>query len=416
MSEKRKCPDAVSDLIVYFLGEGVKIDAYYTMLLEKFKSVTNVYDRATREYVEQVRYLNDDQLLEVLNFAKTKNLDPFSKDFLAFLQKNGSMFIYLRFDGWFNILKRFVPERCSFNIVEPEGGMSPFTFKKKVKDDNYYGGQAQYKEVEETIQAPLWLSCEVVFKDGGTASIKEYFSENFMPTEAWIKSPYKMLRNKVITQMVRILLDGSGLLDEDDILKIAKMEENEELAFAMQSQVRKYDDVVLGLNGIGIRFFERDDFIVVPSNYTGTHKSVLKGLGFTQEADGSWVISVIRDTQAPNESKSENPIPEEKNVLEQEIAESTILPVQQEEVSQDNVAQENADLDIPLPQTNEVEAILISNGIDFQIRRTPNGICYGVEKVEPEKISVLTNLGFIQKQFKDSGVFGFVKLVQNTQS
>lgn len=416
MNDKnRKCPDAVADLLVYFLGEGIKFDAYYAMLLEKFKSVTSVYDRSLKQSVETVRYLNDEQLLEVLNFAKIKNLDPFSKDFLAYLQKNGTMSIYLRFDGWFNILKRFVPEKCSFNIVEPEQGMTPFTFKKKVKADTYYSGQSAYNEVEETIQAPAWLQCEVTFKNGGTASIKEYFSENFMPTEAWIKSPFKMLRNKVITQTVRILLDGSGLLDEDDILKIAKMEENEELDLAMQSQVRDYSDVVMGLKGIGIKFFEKDNTIIVPSSYTGTHKTVLRGLGFIQESDGSWVISVLRETQA--EEVAQQPIlPEEPIVASQNIenVDPDIPPAIPTPAPE--APEANAELEIPMPVVNEVENILIDNGIDFKIKRTANGVCYGVEYVDADKIAVLTNLGFTQKQFKESGVFGFVKMVPNPAS
>jgi phage recombination protein Bet len=134
----------------------------------------------------------DDELLALVVTANTYELNPLLKELYAFPKKGGGITPMVGVDGWLKIANR----QPNFDGLEVE----------------VYGDGKN----------PTHATCEIFLKDRShSVKITEYFEECRRNSDPWTQMPRRMMRNKAITQAVRVAFGISGIYDEDEARDIS---------------------------------------------------------------------------------------------------------------------------------------------------------------------------------------------------
>ena len=140
---------------------------------------------------------SNEELMAFLIVADQYQLNPFTRQIIAFRDKRGGIIPVVPLDGWARLLNRH-PQYDGLDFEEGP-------------DD---------ERGQTTI--PTWTKCIIFRKDRGhPIAIKERFSEVRRDTAPWKSHPFRMLRHKALIQCARVALGFSGIYDEDEAQRIA---------------------------------------------------------------------------------------------------------------------------------------------------------------------------------------------------
>lgn len=130
---------------------------------------------------------SDDEMAALVIVSNTYDLNPLLKEIYAFPKKGGGIVPMVPIDGWIKIANR---------------------------QPNYDGMDVQVYGDGKT---PTHATCEIFVK-GRSRSVRitEYYDECKRGTDPWNQMPRRMLRNKAISQAVRVAFGVSGIFDDDE--------------------------------------------------------------------------------------------------------------------------------------------------------------------------------------------------------
>lgn len=150
---------------------------------------------------------SDDEMLALVVTANVYELNPLLREIYGFPKKGGGIVPLVGVDGWIKIANR---------------------------QENFDGMEV---EVYGDGSTPTHATCAIYLKDRTHAvKITEYFDECVRGTEPWKQMPRRMLRNKAISQAVRVAFGVSGIFDEDEGKDIALRDVTPPSNAAMQAE------------------------------------------------------------------------------------------------------------------------------------------------------------------------------------
>jgi hypothetical protein len=135
--------------------------------------------------------ISNEAMMGLLIVSEQYNLNPFTRELFAFLDKNGGIVPFVSVDGW----ARIINEHAQFDGMD-------FAFAED-------GGSC---------------TCTMYRKDRShPIRITEYLAECKRGTAPWGTHPRRMLRHKAMIQCARIAFGFAGLYDEDEARRIVHM-------------------------------------------------------------------------------------------------------------------------------------------------------------------------------------------------
>lgn len=128
--------------------------------------------------------ISNEQMMSLLIVAEQYNLNPFTRELFAFDDRRGGIIPYVSVDGW----ARIVNEHPQFDGMQ-------FAWDEK-------GGG---------------MTCIIFRKDRAhPTTVTEYLVECRRETDAWKKTPRRMLRHRSMMQCGRLAFGFAGLHDRDE--------------------------------------------------------------------------------------------------------------------------------------------------------------------------------------------------------
>ncbi len=193
---------------------------------EKFRVDTNELIKTLKNTVFKLKSNKDDgpkevtneQLVALLIVADQYGLNPFTREIVAFVDKQGGVVPAVTVDGWCKIINN----QPQFDGVE-------FRFSDEIV------------ELDGARPCPAWCEAIIYRKDRKRPTcIPEYLDEVYRPPfivkksgKSWkVDGPWqthtkRMLRHKALIQCARIAFGFSGIYDEDEAARIVETREKE---------------------------------------------------------------------------------------------------------------------------------------------------------------------------------------------
>lgn len=142
---------------------------------------------------------SNEEIAAFLIVANKYDLDPFTNEIYAFLNKKGGIIPIVGVDGFVTIMNR----QTDFN-----------------------GYEITYDEDETTMEGakscPKWAEVKIYHKDREHATVvREYLDEVYVPARGGFTGPWqthtkRMLRHKVLIQGIRVAFGITGIYDPDE--------------------------------------------------------------------------------------------------------------------------------------------------------------------------------------------------------
>lgn len=124
--------------------------------------------------------------------AHEYDLNPFLKEIHAFPNKSGGITPVVGVDGWCSLMNR----RPDFDGIE--------------------------FDIEDQDGKPYSVTASIYIKGRSRpVRVTEYHSECARNTDPWRQSPRRMLRHRALIQAARVAFGFSGIMDEEDAVKLA---------------------------------------------------------------------------------------------------------------------------------------------------------------------------------------------------
>lgn len=161
----------------------------------------------------------DSDVATFMVVANKYNLDPFTKEIVAFPDKKGGIVPVVTVDGWISIRERAVKEK-------------QFDYEEIIYSDNMI-------ENEKGTHKPCWewIEIHIYFKGNlNPMKVREYFDEVYVPPRKtqhgffsgpWQTHTKRMMRHKVTNQGYRKAFGISGVCDEDEYNRIIEAQTQE---------------------------------------------------------------------------------------------------------------------------------------------------------------------------------------------
>jgi phage recombination protein Bet len=132
--------------------------------------------------------ISDEQMAALLLVAEAYNLNPFTKELFAFVDKTGSVVPFVSIDGWARIVNEHPQmDGVTFDTEEDGGACTCILYRK----DRHH---------------PI--------------TVTEFLSECRRDTAPWRSHPRRMLRHKAFMQCGRLAFGFAGIHDEDEAQRI----------------------------------------------------------------------------------------------------------------------------------------------------------------------------------------------------
>lgn len=143
----------------------------------------------------------DEEIAALVVVAHIYNLNPFTKEIGAFRNKGGGITPVLQIDGWVRLVERqptYLGEEMTYGYDETIGpNGKPLGF--------YYECFMHRSDRKFPI------------------SRRQFYEENFKPTDPWREMPTRMLQHRAYIQSARAAFGFGGIYDHDEGEKIANM-------------------------------------------------------------------------------------------------------------------------------------------------------------------------------------------------
>jgi len=135
---------------------------------------------------------NNEQLMALCIVSNEYKLNPFLKEIYAFPDKRGGIIPVVSVDGWVSLINR-------------QPGLDGIDF---IMEDDEAGN-------------PYSVTAIIYVKDRShPCKVTEYYAECHRNTDAWNKSPRRMLRHRALIQCGRVAFGLGGIKDEEDAAQI----------------------------------------------------------------------------------------------------------------------------------------------------------------------------------------------------
>jgi len=198
-------------------------NCFFEKFAEKFGVDTNRLLETLKNTVFKLKdgkTVTNEQLMSLLIVADQYNLNPFTREIIAFVDKQGGVVPGVTVDGWCRIIN----EHPQFDGVE-------FQYSEEMV------------ELPDARPCPAWCEATVYRKDRSRPTcIREYLDETYRPPfegqkhgKKWrVDGPWqthtkRMLRHKALIQCARIAFGFSGIYDEDEAARIVEAREKEDI-------------------------------------------------------------------------------------------------------------------------------------------------------------------------------------------
>jgi RecT family len=166
-------------------------------LVVRFSQRFGIEPNKMLETLKQTAFKTDkpatnEQMMALLVVAEQYNLNPFTKELFAFVDKTGGIVPSVSVDGWARIVNEHPQyDGSEFHFTPDEGGE---------------------------------MTCTMYRKDRSHATVlTEYMSECKRSSIPWQQTPRRMLRHRAFIQAARLTFGFAGIYGDDEARQIVNM-------------------------------------------------------------------------------------------------------------------------------------------------------------------------------------------------